>query len=234
MPRRLPWWLLVGWAAAVAVAIPLALWGLQFGVLYLRDRTEYVSATNASVSGEPVAVASVNAGRVAAIRAATGAMTRQGDPLADIELAAPVRTTSSGTPVLAFLGSADQQVAVVSPVDGVVASVLVAEGSAVTAGQTIMRVVDPAKMRVTAYVTETDMARIRVGQDVEVYVTALDRTLRGVVQTVVPATTSVFAPTPASGAETKVAAVYPVYVRVDLRDYPQLLGSSAEVRIHTR
>ena len=37
------------------------------------------------------------------------------------------------------------------------------------------------------------------------------------------------------GAEPKaVTPVFPVFVRVDLTDYPQLLGSTAEVRIRVR
>lgn len=235
MSRRLPWWLLVGWTVAVAAAIPLALWGVVVGARFVTDQSRFVTATSASVAGDLVAVASVNAGRLASIRVAPGATVRAGDLLADVELAAPVRTTSSGTSVLTFLGSTDQQISIVAPVDGVVVSVLLAEGSAVTAGQTIVRIVDPSRMRVTAYVTEADVSRIHVGQEAEVYFRVLDRTLPGVVQLVVPATTAVFGATPVAGAEAKAGrGVYPVYVRLDLRDYHQLLGSSAEVRISTR
>ena len=235
MARRMPWWLLVGWAAAVAVLIPLTLWGVRLGVQALADRSYFVSSASASVSGDMVAVASVNAGRVASLRATTGATVRRGDTLADIELAAPVRTSAGGTPVMAFLGSPDQQVSTTAPVDGVVAAVLVTEGSSVTAGQTILRLIDPSHLRVTAYVNEADVSRVSPGQEAEVYFTALDRTLRGVVQVVVPATAGVFPATPAAGPESKsLTPVYPVYVRVDLRDYPQLLGSTAEVRIRVR
>lgn len=238
MGRRMPVWLLVGWAAAVAVLIPLTLWGVRLGVQALADRSHFVSAASASVSGDMVAVASANAGRVASLRATTGAAVRRGDTLADIELAAPVRTSAGGTTVMAFLGSTDQQVSTTAPVDGVVAAVLVTEGSSVTAGQTILRLIDPSHLRVTAYVNEVDISRVSPGQEAEVYFTALDRTLHGVVQVVVPATAGAFTPASAAGVEARPASpsapVYPVYVRVDLRDYPQLLGSSAEVRIRVR
>jgi multidrug resistance efflux pump len=235
MHRRLPWWILVGWGAFVAALVPLLLWGLVSGFQYANDWSSVVTASSASVSGDLVTVASVNAGRVARLRTTTGAKVRQGDPLAEVELAAPVRTTAGGTAVMAFLGSTDQQVTTAAPVDGVVASVLVTEGSAVTAGQTIVRLIDPSHLRVTAYVSEADIARVRAGQEAEVYLTALDRTLHGVVQAVVPATQGAFATPPASGVEPKaVSPVFPVYVRVDLSDYPQLLGSSAEVRIRLR
>ena len=114
----------------------------------------------------------------------------QGDALAEVELAAPVRMTSSGTPVLAFLGSSDQQVPVSAPADGVVAAVLVTEGSSLTAGQTILRIVDPSRLRVTALVNEADVARVHAGQEADIYLTALDRTVHGVVQAIVPAATS--------------------------------------------
>ncbi|MDA0301822.1 MAG: HlyD family efflux transporter periplasmic adaptor subunit [Chloroflexi bacterium] len=235
MHRRWPWWILVSWAAIVAATVPLLLWGLVAGFRYANDWSSVVTASSASVSGDLVTVATVNAGRVAALHATAGARVRAGDALAEVELPAPVRTTSSGTPVLAFLGSTDQQVTTTAPVDGVVASVLVTEGSAVTAGQTIVRIIDPAHLRVTAYVRESDIARVHAGQEAEVYLAALDRTLPGVVQAVVPATQGAFATPPTGGADPKAATpVFPVTVRVDLSDHPQLLGSTAEVRIRVR
>ncbi|MGE3856570.1 MAG: HlyD family efflux transporter periplasmic adaptor subunit [Dehalococcoidia bacterium] len=236
MHRKLPWWILVGWAALVAGAVPLLLWGLLAGFRYANDWSSVVSATSANVSGDFVTVASVNAGRVAVLRAATGARVREGETLAEVEIAAPVRTTAGGTPVMAFLGSTDQQVATTAPVDGLVASVLVTEGSAVAAGQAIVRLIDPTHLRVTAYVSEADVARVRSGQEAEVYIAAIDRTLRGVVQAVVPAASGAFATPSATGAEPKAPAapVFPVLVRLDLAEYPHLLGSSAEVRIHLR
>ena len=235
MHRRLPWWILVTWGAFVAAMVPLLLWGLVAGFQYANDWSSVVTASSAAVSGDLVTVASVNAGRVAALRATTGVKVRQGDLLAEVELAAPVRTTSSGTAVMAFLGSTDQQVSTTAPVDGVVASVLITEGSAVTAGQAIVRLIDPSHLRITAYVKESDVARVRSGQSAEVYLTALDRTLQGVVQAVVPATQSAFATPSSSGAEPKaVTPVFPVYIRVDLTEHPQLLGSTAEVRIRVR
>ncbi len=233
MSRRLRFGLLVAWAAVVAVLVPLALWGGIVGFEYFRDGGRYVSTTAASVSGDLVVVASVNAGRVVRVYPGTGASVREGDALAEVELAAPVRLTASGTPVLAFLGTTDQEVRVTAPVDGSIASILVAEGTAVTAGQPIMRIVDPAHLRVTAYVSEADLPRVRTGQDAEVYLTAVDRTITGVVQAVVPASSVAFATPPAAGAAI-APTVYAVFVRVDLRDTPQLLGSSAEVRIRVR
>ena len=225
-------WLLTGWAALVAALVPLALWGVLLGYQYVSDGNHFVSTFNASVSGDLVVVASVNAGRVVRVRPVTGATVREGDALADVELPAPIRLTTGGTPVLAFLGTSDQQVQVNAPVDGTVASILVAEGSAVTAGQPIMRIVDPAHLRITAYVTESDLPLVRAGQEAEVYFTALDRKTTGVVQSVVPATASVFTATPVASTQAPTTTpVYPVYIRVDVRDTPQLLGSSAEVRI---
>ena len=56
MTRRLPWWLLVGWAAAVAVAIPLLTWGGVTGVEYLTGRSRYVTAASASSASRAVRV----------------------------------------------------------------------------------------------------------------------------------------------------------------------------------
>ena len=228
-------WLLAAWTVLVAALVPLVLWGGVVGYEYVSDSNHFVSTFNASVSGDLVVVASVNAGRVVRVRPVTGATVREGDLLADVELPAPVRLTSSGTPVLAFLGTTDQQVQVTAPVDGTVASILVAEGSAIAAGQPLMHIVDPAHLRVTAYVTEADLQFVRAGQEAEVYFTALDRTTTGVVQSVVPATANVFTATPVASAQAPAnTPVYPIYIRVDVRDTPQLLGSTAEVRIRYR
>ena len=241
MSYRVRFALLVGWAALVAVLVPLALWGASAAFRAIATSGDYVSVSNAVVSGELVAVGSVNAGRVAEVLVAPGAAVRQGDPLASIELPAPVRTTTSGTPVLGFLGSKDQQIDVVAPVDGLIATLAIARGSAVTAGQTVARLIDPTRMWVTAYVDESDVSRIRVGQPVEVTLAALDRTVPGDVAAIVPGAagvlaapaTAAFSPTPGDAAAVS-GRLYPVYIHVDLAESPHILGSAAEVRIRVR
>ena len=235
MSRNLRFVLLALWGISVAAFVPLTLWGAVVGFRWVTTGGNYVSSSNASVSGDLVAVGSVNAGRVSSLRVGPGSVVRRGEVLASVELPTAVRTTASGTPVMAFLGSKDQEVEVASPIDGVVATVAVAAGSAVTAGQTIARLIDPQQLSVIAYVGETDVIRIRPGQAVEVDLTALDRTLPGDVIAVIPATSSATAPATANAAGGgTVTHLFPVQIRVDLADSPQLMGSSARVRIRVK
>lgn len=237
MSRRVRFLLLTLWGIAVAAFVPLALWGAVAAFRWIATGGDYVSSSNAVVSGDLVAVGSVNAGRVSELRVAPGSIVRRGELLASVELPTAVRTTANGTPVMAFLGSKDQEVEVASPIDGVVATVAVAAGSAVTAGQTIARLIDPQRLSVTAYIGEKDVTRIHPGQPVEVELIALDRTLPGDVIAVVPATSAATAPAATSAAGRNDAApthLFPVHIRVDLADNPQLMGSSAKVRIRVK
>ena len=234
MSRRVRFLLLTLWGITVAALVPLTLWGAVAGFQWIATGGNYVSSSNAVVSGDLVAVGSVNAGRVSDLRVSPGAVVRRGEVLASIELPTAVRTTANGTPVMAFLGSKDQEVEVASPIEGVVATLSVASGSAVTAGQTIARLIDPQHLSVVAYIDEKDVTRVRPGQQVEVELTALDRTLRGDVIAVIPATSA--ATTPGAGAAGAAAPthLFPVHIRVDLADNPQLMGSSAKVRIRVK
>lgn len=238
MSRRLRFFLLTGWALTVAALVPLSVWGAFAAFQWVTTSGNYLTSSNATVTGDLVTVSSVNAGRVTDLHLLPGAPVKEGEPLVSIELPAPVRTTAGGTPVLAYLGSKDQAVELVSPIDGLIATVAVANGSAVTAGQVVARLVDPTRLWVTAYVDETQVSQVRVGQAAEVYLNATGRTLQGDVTAVVPATSSITTP-PATGAtiartDTVLTHLYPVYIRVDLANSPQLLGSSAQVKIRIK
>ncbi len=74
MSRRVRCWLLVAWATVVAAAVPLLLWGATGVRAYVSDSGRYVSASNASVTGDLVVVAAVTADRVARVRAAIGGL----------------------------------------------------------------------------------------------------------------------------------------------------------------
>jgi multidrug resistance efflux pump len=230
---RLRLFLLIAFGAGAAVLAPLTLWGAVAGIQSFADGGRYVSTSRASVTGDLVAIGSISSGRVADVRVMPGASVRRGDVLADVELPAAVRTTRGGTPVLAFLGSRDQEVEVTAPIDGMIAAVPASAGTAVSAGQILVRMVDPAQLWVTAYVDESDISRVRVGQAAEVYLAVTNRSVPGVVQAIVPATTAAVSSTPPASvdASNRGTQLYPVHIRIELEQNPQLLGSSAEVRI---
>ena len=207
---------------------------LAFGFNAYREGQTYVSTDNAQITGTPVQVGSMNAGRVRSISTTVGGTVHKGDAIAVIDLPSQVGTAQNGQPKLDFLGNGDSSVTVQSPMDGVVLSVPTTPGATVQAGQALVTVVDPSQMWVNANIEETNVGRLKVGQAVTVHVDALGTDVAGRVDSITPATASSFSLLPASntsGNFTKVTQLVPVRISLNLGSQPVLLGSSAEVKI---
>jgi membrane fusion protein (multidrug efflux system) len=109
--------------------------------------------------------------------------------------------------------------AIDSPVDGIVDKTLIDQGEYISAGQPILMMHDPSKRWVEANVKETDIGALRVGQSVAITVDAFpDQTFSGHVAIIGHAATSQFAllpdPNP-SGNFTKITQRIPVRIRFD-------------------
>lgn len=148
----------------------------------------------------------------------------------------------------AAVRSADAQVAqasltlsytkVKASVAGRVANKNVAAGDYVEPGTPLLAIV-PRHVYVTAEFKETQLARIRPGQPVEIDVDAFpDESLRGHVESIQPATGNAFVPLPAQNAAgnwVKVVQRVPVKIAIDdLPDDPQRRlgpGMSVEVKV---
>jgi membrane fusion protein (multidrug efflux system) len=106
---------------------------------------------------------------------------------------------------------------VTAPLAGIVSRKQVEVGQLVQAGQTLMSIVSDTGVFVTANVKETQLARIRVGQKVELDVDAYGASAEGVVESIASATGAKFAllpPDNATGNFTKVVQRVPVRIRV--------------------
>jgi multidrug resistance efflux pump len=205
-----------------------------FGFNTWREGQLYVSTDNAQLSGQPVQVGAMNAGRVLAIMPTIGSTVRKGDIVAQVALPSQTGVGQNGQAKMGFLGAGDTQVDVQSPLDGIVIAEPVAVGASVSAGQSIVSIVDPSQLWVNANIEETNIARVRVGQPVTVHIDALGADVMGKVEAVTPATAGVFSILPASntsGNFTKVTQLVPVRVSVNLGNQPLLLGANVEVKI---
>jgi multidrug resistance efflux pump len=205
-----------------------------FGFNAWRDGQLYVATDNAQLSGQPVQVGAMNAGRVVAVLPNIGSAVHKGDVVAQVALPSQVGIGQNGQPKMGFLGAGDTQVDVQSPLDGVVIAEPVAVGATVAAGQPIVSVVDPSQLWVNANIEETNIGRVHVGQTVTVHVDALAADVPGKVEAVTPATAGVFSILPASntsGNFTKVTQLVPVRISVNLGNQPLLLGANVEVKI---
>ncbi len=202
-----------------------------------REAAQYVSTDNAQLSGQPVQVGSMNAGRVESIHVTIGAIVHREDVVASVALPTQTGTAQNGQPKLGFLGNADSRVDVTAPIDGVVIAIPVGVGASVAAGQAIISIVDPRELWVSANIDETSVERVKVGQHVQVHVDALNTDVPGRVAAITPATASSFSLLPtnnSSGNFTKVVQLVPVRISVNLGNRPALLGTSAEVKIQVQ
>ena len=83
-------------------------------------------------------------------------------------------------------------------------------------------------------IEETSVARLKVGQQVNVHVDALGTDVPGRIESITPATAASFSLLPtsnSSGNFTKVTQLVPVRISVNLGNQPVLLGSSVEVKV---
>jgi membrane fusion protein (multidrug efflux system) len=105
-----------------------------------------------------------------------------------------------------------------APVDGIFANRIVNVGDFVQPGQRLASVVPLDAVYIDANYKETQLGRLKPGQPVEITVDAVSgRTIRGVVDSVAPASGSVFTllpPDNATGNFTKVVQRVPVRIRV--------------------
>jgi membrane fusion protein (multidrug efflux system) len=128
-----------------------------------------------------------------------------------------------------------------APESGIVSRKQVEPGQLVQAGQPLLTIVSDSAVWVTANFKETQLARIRVGQEVDIEVDAYKgQTVKGRVESVSPATGSRFAllpPDNATGNFTKVVQRVPVRVAITKglgADHPLRPGMSVTVSVLTK
>src|SRR5437879_4990848 len=120
-----------------------------------REGQLYVSTDNAQLTGQPVQVGSMNAGRLESIAPSIGSSVHKGDVIAQVALPSQTGLGQNGQRKFGFLGVGDTRVDVQAPVDGIVIAEPVAIGANVAAGQPIVSIVDPTQLWVNANIEET-------------------------------------------------------------------------------
>jgi membrane fusion protein (multidrug efflux system) len=123
-----------------------------------------------------------------------------------------------------------------APSDGYVGEFRVHPGQLVAAGMQIAPLVESG-VWIEANYRETQLARVRIGDPVDIHIDALAHTFHGHVEEIAPASGSQFAllpPDNATGNYTKVVQRVPVRIAFDEDRQTALLrpGFSAEVAIH--
>lgn len=120
----------------------------------------------------------------------------------------------------------------VSPVAGTVLTTFVAAHEVVQAGRPIYKLADLDTMTFRAYVGGDQLARVRIGQAVDVLVDRSDQTLRAFRGTVARiASRAEFTPTPIQTRDERALLVYAVEVRVPNREGILKIGMPGELRL---
>lgn len=193
-----------------------------FGVRYLQDAALYVSTDDALVDSNMVPIAPMGSGTLSIWRIKPGDTVRAGQVVGQVRPAA---------------GSS--YINVTAPIDGTILRVDGKEGQVVGQAQALAYVANLDALRITAYIDESAIRKVRAGQAVEVTVDATGGTLyRGTVSEVLPAAASTFALIPSgdrsNGNFTKVTQRIEVHIDIGATGGTMLYpGENASVRIRT-
>lgn len=125
-----------------------------------------------------------------------------------------------------------------APSNGTVVQITAHNGDVVTPGLSAMSLIDLSKLTVTAYVLESDLESIKVGNLVKLSIDAFPgKTFLGTVKEVGETTASVFSiftSDNSSGNYTKVSQRVPVKIAFDYKNTPVIPGMSVTVKIKIR
>jgi membrane fusion protein, multidrug efflux system len=130
--------------------------------------------------------------------------------------------------------------AILAPGNGIVSKKNVQKGQVVSIGQPLMAIANNQKIWVVANFKETQVEKMKVGQDVEVDVDAYgDKTFKGKVESFSQATGSKFSLLPADNATgnfVKVTQRIPVKISIsdNNNEYPLRAGMSVSVTVKTK
>ena len=206
----------------ILVAIVLALGGILF--YYWYENTYYVSTDDARVSADLVSVTPQISGKLLELNVEDGDVVTQNQILARQEM--------NNLPD----SSVDQSL-VRAPISGIVIKKQGTIGEVWSPGQTLVTLVDPNKLYITADIEETKLGKISVGQTVDITIDQYgSQKFTGKVKSVGEATNSALSLFSAStsGTFTKVVQRIPIKIELDKFNNKILPGTNAVVKVHVK
>lgn len=207
-----------------------------YGIKY--NDTHFYYTENAQVMADMITVSPLMTGKLSEWNIKEGDMVKIGQILGRQDTGT---LTSSSTVNNAALGTTGDVIAnkadIVSPIDGMVLQSTVIKGEMVAPGTSVVTIADISNMYITANIEETNIFKIKEGQQVDVTIDAYaGQKFTGYVTGIGKATNSVFNPfsnITTSGTFSKTTQLVPVKITIagteSLTLYP---GFNATVRIH--
>jgi multidrug resistance efflux pump len=209
----------------IPLLIVLAVLAIGGGIAYMfYNNYMYYSTDDAQANGTIVPISTTVGGRISALNVRLGDNVKAGQTIATLST-----TLSTG---------AVQSVKITSPIDGTILQLPVVTNQIVTPGVQLAQLTNLSNLNVVAYVDESALNNIKVGQQVDIHIDAYgDVSYTGHVQQIINATAGSFSLLPtednASGNFTKVGQRIPVIISLDSNGGKDIMpGMSAEVTIH--
>jgi multidrug resistance efflux pump len=191
---------------------------------YWYNGTYFVSTEDAKVAGDIVKVTPQISGKLLELNV------DEGETLAKDQIIGRQEMGSLAD------SSMDQSV-IRSPIDGFVIKKQGSVGEIASSGQTLVMMIDPAKMYINANIEETELGKIKIGQKVDIAIDEFKgEKMSGSIQSIGKATNSAFSllSTSTSGTFTKVVQRVPVKIAFDKQYEGLLLGTNAIIKIHVK
>ena len=215
----------------VPVLIFLALAAIGAGIAYwVYDNYTFYRSDDAQLTSQIINVSAPAAGTLTTLNVKLGDTVTAGQTIGTIT-GAPTASASGKT-------GSSTSVDITSPMNGTIIQVPTVQGQGVAPGLPIATVTNLNTITVTAYVDESAINNIQVGQSVDIKIDAYsDTNFTGHVQQIVKATAGQFSllpnQDPTSSNFTKVGQRIPVIITLDGNGGKQLLpGMSVTATVH--
>ena len=205
----------------ILITIIVALGGIAS--YYWYENTYYVSTEDAKVSADLVSVNPQISGKLLDLNVEEGDVVTKNQILARQEM--------NDIP-----DSKIEQSLVRSPIDGIVVKKQGTIGELWTSSQTLVTLIDPNKLYITANIEETKLGKIRVGQTVDITIDQYDsQKFTGKIKSIGEVTNSALSLLPStSGTFTKVVQRIPIKIALDEFNNKILPGTNAIIKIHVK
>jgi multidrug resistance efflux pump len=205
---------------------------------YAYEGYRYVSTDDARVDSNVVAVSPEIVGKVVEWRVKEGDTVQKDEVLGRQDLGAALTSGVINAQAMGSVAGVVAEKAVLrAPIAGQVILANAVVGEMASPGMSLAVIADTDGLYISANIKEGDIARVKVGQPVDIWVDAFHgRLFHGRVETIGRATASTFSLLPAQnggGNYTKVVQVIPIKVSIlDQGDARLMIGMNAFIKIH--
>ncbi len=211
---------------------------LAIGGYYWYRGSRFIITDDARVAANVVSVSPEIAGQLLEWRVQEGDRVAAGSVLGRQDLGAALSSGALSPQTLgAVAGVVAEKAVLKAPISGQVIQSTAVVGEMAAPGFSLAVIADTDSLYISANIKEGDIADVRIGQDVDIWIDAFHgRRFQGRVESIGRATASTFSLLPASsgsGNYTKVVQVIPIKINlVDRGGAALMIGMNATVRIH--